>query len=121
MLSVVQQREAQVIECLGIVRPEPQGGTAAVDRLVVLAQCPPDLGEVGVVDGGGRAEGDGAADQLGGLRMPAQLIEGQSQQMQRLGVVGVARQYDLVEPRGVVELSALVLAEGRLQWIVHHQ
>ena len=85
------------------------------------SQRPPDLGEIRVIRRGGRSQGDGAGDQLDGLLGLAELIGSDAQQVQGVGVRGLARQNGLIEPGGVEETPSLVVLEGGLHRVLHRQ
>ena len=101
-LSPGQQDQAKAVGRLGIVRLKAQGRPAAIRRVIEPAKCPVDLGQIGVVCGGIRVQGDGPADHLGGPVVLALLVCEDTEQMQGVGAV-------LGQPSGGSDKSSWLL------------
>ncbi len=106
------QREALVVGCLGVVRSKPQGGPAAVDGLLVLAQGAVNLGQVGVVSGGLGLENHGAGDQLDRPGRISVLVVQDAEEMQGTGVVGLPGKHGVIATGRVGETTRLVQLPG---------
>jgi hypothetical protein len=72
-----------------------------------------------VIAGIAGAQGDGAADALGGLTVISLLLCDDTQQVQGVGMVGLAAEEIAVQPGRLAQAPALVLLQAEGKVIVH--
>jgi hypothetical protein len=72
-----------------------------------------------VIGGTTGSQGNGPADALGGLAVIALLMQGDAQQVQGVGVVGLGAEDVAVSPGRLVQQSALVFLQAEGKLVVH--
>ena len=77
------------------------------------------LGHVGVKDGRARPHGHSPADQLDGPRRVAALVVHHSEEMEGVGVLGLALQEPMVSACGIGVPAGLVTFESGIQARIH--
>jgi hypothetical protein len=115
VLTQVAERQAQVVQRLGIRRTQRQGGAATGGGLLVLAQGALRLGQVGVKGGDIGTQRDGALDELDGAGRVAALLVQNAEEMQHCRVVRIALQKRVVAAGGVGVAAGLVKRVSRFQ------
>ena len=90
------QREAEVVGRFGVGLSQPQGGPAAVNGLLVVAERAVGFGQVGVVKGRIGLQCHRPADQLDGARKIPILIMQHAEKVQGVSVVGLLSEQTVI-------------------------
>ena len=116
-LAQIAQREAEIGMGLGKIRRDADGLATGGDGLVeqaLVAQCEAEITEIGGVV---RVAPYRSADQIDGEVMAAHLLGDGAQEVQGVGMVGLARQHLLVTGLGFRQSSRLVVRNARREEI----
>ena len=98
-LTLRQQRHTEIVVCFGIIGLEPQRHLAAGDGPIDLAAHAIGFGEIAIVGSGAGIEDQRPADPLDRLLAVALLKRDHAEKVQRVRMIGIAREELLVQLR----------------------